>query len=90
MGNPPLGKQFVGFVKDKAGSKIATLLEIVLCAGGFACLIFYNENDKYNYFAFLMCFTWGFQDAGINCMVNSLLGFEFDSKITPFAVFKFV
>jgi hypothetical protein len=36
-----------------------------------------------------MCFLWGTQDSGINCFINCILGFEFESKILPFSVFKF-
>jgi len=34
--------------------------------------------------------SWGIMDSALNTIVNSVLGFEFDSNITPFSVFKFV
>jgi hypothetical protein len=37
-----------------------------------------------------MCFAWGFQDGGMNCYISCVLGFQFDSKTTPFSVFKTV
>ena len=37
-----------------------------------------------------MCFMWGVQDSGLNCIVRAILGFEFNSKILPFSVFNFV
>ena len=36
-----------------------------------------------------MCFIWGLQDSGLNCLLRSILGFEFESKITPFSCFNF-
>ena len=37
-----------------------------------------------------MCFAWGVQDGGMNCYISCVLGFQFDSKTTPFSVFKTV
>ena len=37
-----------------------------------------------------MCFAWGIQDGGMNCYISCVLGFQFDSKTTPFSVFKTV
>lgn len=36
-----------------------------------------------------MCFLWGFQDSGANCLIRSMMGTEFDSKLIPFSVFNF-
>ena len=33
----------------------------------------------------LICFFWGFQETGVALFCNCVLGFEFDSKIVPFA-----
>ena len=37
-----------------------------------------------------MTFGWGMQDSAVNNLINCILGFEFESQITPFSVFKFV
>ena len=42
------------------------------------------------YLGILMTFSWGVQDAGLNCLVNSLLGFQFKQVTTPFSVYKFL
>lgn len=38
--------------------------------------------------AALVTFLWGIQDGSMNCFLNGVLGFEFESKTTPFSVFK--
>jgi hypothetical protein len=35
--------------------------------------------------ASLVCFVWGFQEAYVSLFLNCVLGFEFESKIVPFA-----
>jgi hypothetical protein len=40
--------------------------------------------------AFVMAFVWGLMDSGLNAIIRSMLGFEFESKITPFSVFNFI
>ena len=41
-----------------------------------------------NYFT--VHIPYRFADGFANCFINCILGFEFDSKILPFGVFKFV
>jgi hypothetical protein len=33
-----------------------------------------------------MCFLWGIQEAGLGVFLQCVMGFEFPSKTTPFAV----
>jgi MFS family permease len=85
-----IGGQIVGVIKDKIGTKITLFVQMVLTAAGFGMVFLINERNKYDLWVWCMCFVWGFQDSGLNCIVRSMLGFEFDSKIIPFSVFNFI
>ena len=37
-----------------------------------------------------MTTSFGVQDAGTQCILQSMLGFQFESQTTPFSVYKFV
>ena len=84
------GVGVIGPIRDKFGNRIALVVLIILTAAGLAVFFVYNHVDQYNWLAFVMCLIWGIQDAGVNCLINCILGFEFKSKSTPFSVFKFV
>ena len=84
------GVGVIGPIRDKFGNRPALIVLMVLTAAGLAIFYYYNSKDEYNWIAFLMCLIWGIQDAGVNCLINCILGFEFKSKSTPFSVYKFV
>jgi len=84
-----LGGTIIGWVRDKTGNRIAIISEILLLLIGFAFVIVLNAQNKFGPFAYVMTFMWGIQDSGLNCLINCILGFEFDSKIAPFGVYKF-
>ena len=83
------GGLIVGRIRDTKGNRIALLSEMCLLAIGIGMVIWLNESNKFNWVAYMMTFFWGLQDAGLNCFINCVLGFEFESKLTPFAVYKF-
>ena len=57
---------------------------------GFSLVLGYTIRYEYTLaFGFFMTFFWGIQDGGINCLINCILGFQFDSKTAPFSVNKF-
>ena len=89
-GGEILGGNFVAFFRDKIGNKVAYVVQIILMIVAFCIIIVYNHKNRHGYLAYLMTFSWGFQDAGLNCLMRSLLGFEFDDQSTPFSVFNFV
>ena len=84
------GGQCIGLVKDKVNKILALVLQIFLTVGAFAIVFYVNENDQYDLMAFVMAFVWGFMDSGLNAIIRSMLGFEFESKIVPFSVFNFL
>ena len=86
-----VGGLVVGKVRDTIGNKPCIIFQILLVAASMFSILFFNNQNNFDYFpAYLMCFLWGTQDSGTNCFINCILGFEFDSKILPFGVFKFV
>ena len=55
----------------------------------FIGTIVYNEFHYFNWTSFVLCFGWGFWDGILINFTNVVLGFEFESKVTTFAVQKF-
>ena len=80
-----------GKVTDMDSHSKKILINVIAPSIACVMLILYTAIYKFTfYFSIIMTLTWGVQDAGINCLLNSLLGFQFVSKTTPFAVFKFL
>lgn len=73
------GGQFVGLIKDKIGARIAIIVQMILTCAAFAIVFIVNQNNKYDIMAFVMAFVWGFMDSGLNAIIRSMLGFEFES-----------
>lgn len=80
----------VGTIKDKVGVKVATGFQILLLIAGTGLILAQNNLNEFGTIAYLMVFVWGLQDSGTNCLMRSMLGFEFEDKTTPFAVMGFV
>ena len=85
-----LGGTFVGKIRDKSGYHFALLIELILLSGGLALNIIVNERNVYDWTAPALTFVYGLQDGDLNTFINCILGFEFESKITPFCVYKMV
>lgn len=85
------GSMTMGRINDKYGNQVTawlSLFELVLA--GIALIAFTCFFRFSLWAAALVTFLWGIQDGSANCFVNGLLGFEFESKTTPFSVFKAV
>jgi hypothetical protein len=61
---------------------VATLVAFAVLFGTIA-------NYTFNALTFVMTFAWGLQDSSLCNFANCILAFEFESKVTPFSVFKF-
>ena len=85
-----IGGQIIGSIRDRIGNNSAIVALLVLTVIALVVVTILNHNNTFNYMAYLMCFTWGLQDSGLNTIINCILGFEFESNITPFSIFKFV
>ena len=53
-------------------------------------LIVYNERDIFDWVAYLVSLLFGMTNEGLQTQIGSLLGQEFEQKITPFAAKNFV
>jgi len=84
------GGLILGYVMDKFGQKIGITYCICQTVIAFTLFFIYNELYTFSVLAFFMTLFWGLQDSALNTLCNCILGFEFESKIVPFSVFKFV
>ena len=67
------------------------LLNLVEASVAVALIILFTILGKWSlWFASFVAFFWGIQDSGVNCYLNALLGFQFESKTLPFSVYKCV
>lgn len=76
-----------GILIDRIGSRrtIYANLAILLIVAAVTEWSIYSM--KYDWLSFFMCFAWGFEDGTANTYVFQILGFEFEGKGDPFAVF---
>ena len=76
---------------DKLSYKLTVFINTIALTTCFAMMILYSVVLDFSFgLACCLTLTMGIQDAGINCLLNSLLGFQFASKTTPFSVFRFL
>ena len=69
---------------------IKTAIFVILCVTylAVAFLITFILSKKWGFLAYFLCFTWGCQDASINIIMNTILGFEFKNKTVPFGAYR--
>jgi predicted MFS family arabinose efflux permease len=82
-----IGAVVYGKILDRFGHKLTMylcLLELLLAVG---FNIWYIAKFKFDMWsASLMCFLWGVQEAGVGVFLQCIMGFEFQSKTTTFAI----
>ena len=83
------GVLFIGPIRDHFGNKTAYSIQSLLTIVAISLVLIYSHLNTFSFLAYLMCFFWGLQDSGLNTLIYCVLGFEFEDKSTPFAVFKF-
>ena len=84
-----IGALVFGKISDKFGPKTSLKFIMVITVVAFAILFATIATYRFNALTFVMTFAWGLQDATIQNLMNCILASEFDSKITPFSVYKF-
>ncbi len=88
-----VGEMIGGFLVTKVielrDMRMGVVCCIFLTILGFVVFIVLNEIRIFGWLCFLFTFLWGVQDSALNTVMNSILGFEFESNIIPFSVFKF-
>ena len=71
-----IGSMVFGRITDKMPYKKTVIINVVSLVVGGAFLILYASIYNFSFpLAIAMAITWGFQDAGLNCLLMSLLGF---------------
>ena len=81
-----VGAYAIGIIQDKFGhshSILCVTLSHVFTMGMFMLM---NETGRLDSTAFLVMFSLGFLTASAIIVCNVILGFEFESKITPFTL----
>ena len=79
------GSVLIGVVLDRFGPKNAIYCILGVCTVVLSSAIVFNEIHQFSLWAYFISFGWGLQDATLINMLNNLMGFEFKSKVTPFA-----
>ena len=79
------------FARLQDSCSMTVTLGVILLITLVGCFLnmFYVIVFVFNpYLCTAMTFAWGMQDAAVICLINTMCGFEFESKTTPFSVFK--
>ena len=80
----------VGFVIDRWRQKAGVLFCMITTAIAYGLVFAWISIWEFGVLSFFVTFVWGVQDSCFCNFLNCILGFEFDSKIIPFSIFKFV
>lgn len=84
------GALIFGRIQDKCSMRVTIGVNMLSAVAGFALVLGYTIRYEFSLpFAFFVTFFWGIQDGGLNTLINTILGFQFESKTTPFSVNKF-
>ena len=76
-------------MQDKFSNHTATGTLLIITSASIVLVEIYVLVNSFSlFFAGFMCFMWGLADGSMNTFVNCILGFQFDSKTTPFSVCK--
>ena len=81
-----VGGLIFGQIRDNLGNRMTIVTILSSMSVSFTLVFIVNNVNKYNFTAWLMCFFWGVTDSGLNNFVLNTLGFQFESKSTPFSV----
>lgn len=80
------GAPIIGYVQDNHGQKAAIMVCLGLTTTGVLLCLWYAVAFEYSLVhAVIMNFVMGTQDGAVNILLLCKLGFEFESKTTPFS-----
>ena len=54
----------------------------------YLLIIVYNEIHEYGWLSYAMTFLLGVQDGALQTQVTLLCGFEFETNVEPFAIYR--
>jgi len=82
-----LGSILFGKLLDKFGYKVMmySCFGTLIVTIAFVCL-YIAVFKFYMWTAAWICFLWGVSESGIGVFLQSVMGFEFESKTTTFAI----
>jgi MFS family permease len=75
-----LGGIYTGYIIDKFGNKVATYSNILTVIIQTVFALSYIAIGDYGWLAYVMTFTWGFSDNGVNTHLSEMMGFEFEDS----------
>ena len=64
-----------GQIIDKTSIRTANVVILCVTGGALALLIAFTISKKWSILAYLLNFFWGWQDASMNIILNTILGF---------------
>jgi len=80
------GAPIIGYVQDNHGQNAAIVVCLGLTTTGMLWCLWYAVAFEYSLaYAVIMNFVMGAQDGAVNILLSCKLGFEFESKTTPFS-----
>lgn len=86
-----VGSEVIGYIQDHVGNRACHYTCLSLALIGTATVIWYIWYMTFSWVnGVVLCTVWGIQDGAVNVMLDCILGFQFDSKRTPFSVNKMV
>jgi len=85
------GSLLMGRILDKFSTRFTVYANVLVSVSAYLILLAFARHASFSMeFACFMNFFLGWQDAGVNCFVYCILGFQFDSKTIPFSAFRFL
>ena len=85
-----VGSTIFARMQDTCGMTVTLGVLFIMTVIAGTLNIIYAVIFVFNiYLCIAMVFVFGVQDACIVCLINTMCGFEFESKTVPFSVMKF-
>ena len=78
---------FIGYFIDGYGSKFSVVVNLLIIIIMSLATLVFVWDFSFGFFAYFMCFMWGFQDSAVHTHTFEILGFEFEDNYTPFSLF---
>jgi len=69
---------------------MANFLNIIYTALALLLLILFVHKEYFSWLLYPMLLLWGLQDSGINTIMNTMLGFQFETKSEPFGAYRVI
>ena len=84
------GSIVFGPLLDRFGYKVGLVYLLCLITGANLFVLALNGSHTFSNWAYVSMFWLGMMENNVWCFTNVILGFEFESKITPFGAKQFI